>query len=322
MSIKLIYARIGSNEVFMNFEQKYLQIKNVVEEDFKILETGILEIFSTKTPLDKELERFLTAPSKRLRPLLGFLFCRNIYNKINDSQRKILLAIELIHNATLIHDDVIDKADKRRNIETINTKFSEDLAVVAGDFLLSAAMEKIIETDSIEALKICTKGLKKTCIGEINQYFNKYKITSIEDYIKKSEEKTALLFQIAVLASVSTEKNLSESIKKTANEFALNFGIAFQIRDDLKNIIDNKNYSSDINNGIYTAPIIYAKQENPDILNHKNLQEALAKTKGIEKTRNLLDNYFEKAIKAIEPIEENIYKKTLINLIELLKESV
>jgi len=304
----------------------YTNVKNTVKADFVFLEAEIINLFKGNTPLDTQLSNFLTAPAKRLRPLLGFLFLRHIFGNINPNQHKILLAVELIHNATLIHDDVIDEAKKRRNQETINAKFDDNLAVVAGDFLLSIAFEKVIETQSIKVLEVFTSALKSTCIGEINQYFNKFNITSIDEYIEKSKQKTALLFQMGVLGSLLlSETEPDETLKQAAIDFSQNFGIAFQIRDDLLNILNSNLQNNDIKLGIYTAPIIFAKQENENILESGNIQEAINSTKGIEKTKDLMDNYFNKALQALEEINQserlndNKYKQAICKLIELLR---
>lgn len=305
----------------MSFEDRYIQIKNIVKEDFNFIESEIKNLFADKSPLDKDLSNFLTAPAKRLRPLLGLLFLKCLYGKINLKQYDLLIAVELIHNATLIHDDVIDKAEKRRKQETLNTKFNNNLAVIAGDFLLSIAMEKVINTESVDVIKICTSALKYTCLGEINQYFSKNKITSIEEYIEKSKEKTALLFEIGILGGLLlSEKTIDENLRQAAVDFSQNFGIAFQIRDDLINILNSEQLSNhDINSGIYTAPVLFAYQENQNILNEENIFNAIKETQGIEKTKSLIDNYFNKSVLAIQNLENNIYKKTILELIELLQ---
>lgn len=305
----------------MNFEDKYQNIKNTVKEDMYLLEEEITSLFNGETPLDKTLLEFLKAPSKRLRPLLGFLFLKSALNEVNQQQRDILLAVELIHNATLIHDDIIDDATKRRKHETLNAKFDNNLAVIAGDFLLSIAMEKVIETGSVEVIKLCTSALKSTCKGEINQYFSKFKLPELNDYIEKSKNKTALLFEVGILGGLHLCKsNVENNLIKNAKEFSQNFGIAFQIRDDLMNLSGIS--SEDINLGIYTAPVIFAVSENPDILNTENILTSIKKTKALEKTKDLMDNYFVRAKNALNNFEESIYKESLITLMDELKISI
>jgi len=311
--------------MLMIFEEKYGEIKNIVAEDFIFLETKITDLFVDENPLNEKLLNFLTAPSKRIRPLLGFLFLRCVFKNLSESQYKALLAVELIHNATLIHDDVIDNSSKRRNQKTINAQFDDNLAVVAGDYLLSISLEQTISTKSIEVLELFTEALKSACVGEINQYFNKFNLTSIEEYIKKSRDKTALLFQTGILAGLLlSDKKDDENLKRIATEFSENFGIAFQIRDDLINITswdDLKPSQNDFKSGIYTAPIIFAAQENVNISDKNSLAE-LKQTRAIEKTKDLMDNYFNKSISAIKDFEESAHKVAILELIELLKNSV
>lgn len=308
----------------MDFENKYNLIKCCIKEDLDNIEQSLKDLFKEDTKINLELSKLINAPAKRIRPLIGILFLKSIFGKLNKKQLNVLLAVELIHNATLIHDDVIDRADKRRNQDTLNTKFDDNLAVASGDFLLSLAMEKIIETGSIEVLQLCTFALKQTCIGEINQYFDKFKIPSLEDYIKKSKEKTALLFEIAVLCSLLLSyEERTEELKQKAIDFSQNFGIAFQIRDDLINVLRaDSNSNNDISSGIYTAPIIFAQEENSKISDGDNILQKLKATKGIEKTKKMMDNYFNKSILALEGLEEGIYKKAILELVELLKVSL
>lgn len=309
----------------MTFEEKYKKIKNIVAQDLMSLEQDINDIFkeksTEKTSLDKDLSDFLAAPSKRLRPILGFLFLRSVFDKVTPEQKDVLLAVELIHSATLIHDDVIDKAEKRRSRETLNIKFDDNLAVIAGDFLLSIALEKVINTGSLDVLKFFTSTLKSTCIGEINQYFNKFQVPTIDEYIKKSKKKTALLFQVGIIGSLLLKKeSFDKNLNKAAEIFSENFGIAFQIRDDLINLLNSDKLEiNDLNSGIYTAPVIFAQQENENLLNEENILVSIKNTQGIEKTKILIDNYFDKSISAIEEFENNLYKKTILELIDLLK---
>ncbi len=308
----------------MKFKQRYEEIKKNADKDFEILESDISKLFQEKSPLNVHLLKFLAAPSKRIRPLLGFLFLRSLSNKVNNNQYKIMLTVELVHNATLIHDDIMDNASVRRKQKTLNTKFDNDLAVVAGDYLLSISLEKVIETNSPQVLKLFTSAIKQTCLGEINQYFTKNKVTSIEDYIEKSRQKTALLFEMGVLGGFLLGEDSQDTKKqKMASDFAQNFGIAFQIRDDLMNVLSmEKNDENDFQSGVYTAPLIFAREENKNILNEKNILKAIKNTKSIEKTRALMDNYFKKAIFSMEKIAANKYKSAIVELIEILKMSV
>ena len=304
----------------MGFDEEYLKIKSVVKNELDSVENKISNLFEKKNPLEVKLAEFLVSSPKRLRPLIGILFLRAIFPQVSQAQLEAFVAVELIHNATLIHDDVIDNAEFRRKKESVNCQFDNNLAVVAGDFLLSIAMEKIINLNSVDVMKLCTTSLKKTCVGEINQYFNKYKITTLDEYIQKSEEKTALLFEVSVLSGILLADSNEEQIQ-VATEFAKNFGIAFQIRDDLINFLsEDSAIKKDFSDGIYTAPIIFAHEENSSILESENIFAAIKNTKAIEKTKVLMDNYFNKSILALGNLDNNIYRNSLLSLNGLLRE--
>ncbi len=293
---------------------------SLIADDLEILEADIINIFGNQSQIDKDLLSFIAAPAKRLRPSVGLMFLRAAFGDINIMQRKILLAVELIHNATLIHDDVIDESSERRGKISFNAKFSNSLAVVAGDFLLSIAMEKILETSSLEVLKVFTNALKSVCVGEINQYFSKYEIPTLDKYIEKSMRKTATLFEIGLISGVLVSSDSSNlNLLNSASNFAKNFGIAFQIRDDILNVLNNGN---DINSGIYTAPLIFAQREVPDILDKSDILTVIKATGALAKSKDLMDNYFEDAISAIAGIPQNMYKDGILALIESLKVSL
>ena len=282
----------------MTFTEKYSKILSVVQED--IDKINLLDGIDIQEPLKSELCAILNAPSKHIRALVSFLYLRAICKKIDEFQINYQTSIELVHNASLIHDDVIDNSKIRRNKKTLNEQFDSKLAVISGDYLLSLAMKKVIEIGNIELVSMFCKTLKDMTEGEISQYFDKNKIPTIEQYINKSEKKTARLFQTALVGGVMLSGN---NEFKNADLFAKNFGIAFQVRDDLINFETTK---SDINDGIYTAPVIYS--------NGEDITDA-----SIEKTKDLLNNYFDNAAKYLCNIEDNKYKLALLELVELLK---
>ena len=261
--------------------------------------TPITSLIQIEEPLKSKLIEFLQAPSKRIRPLVTILYLR-AYN-INVTQRhyKLLTAVELMHNASLIHDDIIDESKIRRNNKTLNFEFDNKLAVISGDYILSKALFYLSEIKSPETIDIFAQTLSQMCEGETFQYFNKFEIPTLENYLKKTEQKTAKLFQSVLESAILISK---KELFHNASEFGKNFGTAFQIRDDLINV---KTLQTDITDGIYTAPVIFAG-------NTQNLQN------GIEKTYCLLDKYIEKAKQNL-PAENNKYKHALEELLELLR---
>lgn len=288
----------------MTFEYKYQHIKQLAQNEIKFIEDFMVQSIDTREPLKSYIINFLTAPSKRLRPLLSILFYKSVYGKISEEQLKALSAVELIHSASLIHDDIIDESELRRGLKTAANEFGNKLGVISGDYLLSVAMKIVTELGSVELLKNFSNTLNKMCIGEINQNFDRFKIGTIEEYIEKSKNKTAYLFETALF----TPFVINNIENKNASDFGLNVGIAFQIRDDLLNLTKTdslKPVKNDIAEGIYNAPVIYAGS----VENYSD---------GVEKTRILLNNYINSARTAINYLGNNEYKKCLEDFLELL----
>jgi geranylgeranyl pyrophosphate synthase len=285
----------------MAFNEKYFKILNIVQK--YIDKIDLTSEISIQEPLKTKVVEILNAPSKHIRPLVSFLLLKAIGAEIDENQILYQTAIELVHNASLIHDDVIDESFERRNVQTVNQKFGNQTAVILGDYLLAVSMNKILQINIPELVNIFCETLKVMSLGEINQNLTKYKIPAIDEYIKKSEQKTAKLFETAILGAMIINGH-SEQSKESSKDFAKNFGIAFQIRDDLINCITSK---SDINEGIYTAPVIYSSG-------------TTITGEGIEKTKILLNNYLDTAKESLKSIKDNEYKSALIELVELLRD--
>lgn len=277
----------------MSFSKKYNSIKSLVTDELDALKTEMLLGFEEYY----DLYEYISAPSKNIRSVLAFLFLKACNTGITPVQIKLQAVVELIHNASLLHDDVIDESQTRRSIASFNKQEGNRLAVISGDFVLSFALKKLVELNSVEIVNIFAQTLNKMCLGEIRQNKQKFKIPALEEYIEKTYNKTGALFE----ASIQGALLLAGSDKNA--DFAKNFGIAFQIRDDILNIKTN---NSDIQSGIYTAPVIYSG--NPD----KPLE-------GIEKAKDLLDTYLYRAKQDIQNLPKNKYSSALIKLVELLK---
>lgn len=290
----------------MGFFEEYNKILNPIQEDLNEIENRITQSIKLSCALDDLLRDFLTQKAKRIRPVLSLLYLRANNIKPTDAHYDFLTAIEIIHNASLVHDDVIDESNTRRESETLNSKFNNKIAILTGDYLLTNALNFLNNLNSPEIISLCSNTLSEMCQGEVEQYFNRFKITSIENYLKKTEQKTAKLFQTAVEGAIILSKNLE---RKNAANLGYNFGMAFQIRDDLLNIsgIDKtKPFQNDIAHGIYNAPIIFAEQT-----------EDLST--GFAKTETLLNNYVINAENTIKHLEENIYKQSIKKLLGILK---
>ena len=233
--------------------------------------------------LTYDLEKFIFTNPKRLRPIFIFLFAK-ILKIENPLVMDIALITELIHNASLIHDDIIDEEKVRRNNPTFYEKYGSKLAVLEGDLLLSLALECLSKT-TLDISQIFAKRIKKTILGEISQNENLDKMIDVESYLNKTYAKTANLF-VAGLEALFTISDKNENLLK----FIENYALAFQIKNDIDNFKKDK---SDIKNGNYTLPMIYSSVE-------KSIEY-------VEKLKN-------SALDELKNINNSIYKDSLIEL--------
>lgn len=307
-----------------------------IEEDLLMLEKHMPEsLKSGNSNLDQIMEYALKSGGKRLRPALVFLFSRALYGGLLTKNHFYLAeAVEMIHTASLIHDDVVDEAETRRGLLTVGKKWNYRTAVIAGDFVLARALMKLVSVGNI-ATEMFAGTLNELCIGEIQQGSQKFKIISFEDYIRKSERKTAKLFIAGTECAASIIPNTNNLIIKAVREYSKNFGIAFQIMDDVLNFTGQgeklgKPAGNDLKNGILTAPVLFALEEyekKQDLTLKKLINnqfkgkndfslsmQLVLTSNGVERAKHLAEYYTGEAIKSLEILEDNVYKKALIDL--------
>ena len=291
----------------MSFNEQYKNIKQLAISEINIIEQKMIEDINLQEPLNSFLKDFLLAPSKRIREVLPVLYFKALNKNLNQKQLDMLSIIEIVHNASLIHDDIIDESTLRRGNKTVSYQFGNKLGVITGDYLLSLALGKLCKIGNIPVIEKCSDTIKKMCIGEVNQNFSRFKIGTLDDYIEKTKNKTAYLFELSLLSVAMLDETSKYNMANLSN-FALNTGIAFQIRDDILNMLNtdkSKPNNNDIENGIYNAPVILGNKED----NY---------TSGIEKTKGLLNNYIEQAGNEIKLLPDNKYKLALEEFLELL----
>lgn len=297
----------------------------IVEKELGTLNQYLVNsLVDDKNRISEDICDYLCSKSKRIRPVLVFLFTKAMGIELDDKVYHLACGVELVHNSTLVHDDILDNADTRRGKVSLNYKLGNNLSVLAGDILLSVALRELVKCGSVEAIDAFAESIYLMCKGEINQNFTIGKIPTMEEYIQKSEYKTAELFK-APLASLCLIKN--KLAKDNVLSFARNFGIAFQIKDDLLNILKNdptKPVMSDIHNGIYTAPVLFLNDDIncvSELSENQIIEKLQANRKYIEKTVDLIKEYADKAIEAISFIEDNQYKQEIIKLTKNLYEA-
>ena len=296
---------------------------HIIESELNIFNKDLSDTIN-KYPnkITKNISDFIFSKSKRIRPILLILTAKALNLDITEQLINLSVASEIIHNATLIHDDIIDNSNIRRGRVSLNIELGNNLSVLSGDILLSLTMQKLIQCGNIEILNIFAKSLTKMCIGEINQQFTLNTITKVEEYIEKSQYKTAELFKAAfeslcILFDIKNKENIIS--------FSINYATAFQIRDDLINILKTdktKPSLSDIYNGIYTLHVIFLAEENKGNFENLTKEEIIDKlstnSKAINETKKQIEKYADKAIDSLNFIRDNQYKDKIIELTQNL----
>lgn len=216
--------------------------------------------------LRSALEHLLTAGGKRIRPTLGLL----VGNMLGAPEEKLITlgaSVELLHTATLVHDDLIDGALLRRGMPTLNARWSPAATVLTGDFLFARAAKLAAEADYLPLMKLFSETLATIVNGELTQMFSARGVIKRSNYYERIYAKTASLFEMSALAAamVATE---DEGTRESIKSFGYEVGMAFQIVDDILDFTGDqstvgKPIGSDLLNGLVTLPAIYFAEANP-----------------------------------------------------------
>jgi len=291
---------------------------NSVDHELKQLNINLQNMIIAEHPiLYAAAEQLFSAGGKRIRPAILLMVAKLIADngQISAQQKRLAEITEIIHTASLVHDDVIDDCETRRGTETVHSVFSNKIAILAGDFLFAQSSWYLANLDNPNVIKIISKVITDFAEGEVQQGIKSFDYTiSIEDYIEKSFYKTASL--IACSCKGITMLNLDKISKQ--NDFYLygkHIGLAFQIIDDILDLISSptilgKPAGSDIKNGNLTAPLIFALKEKPELItlienefaNEKSINQAIKmikNTSGIEKAKDLAQEHMQIAIHII-----------------------
>lgn len=215
------------------------------------------------SPLITSVARhLLTARGKRIRPVFVFLAARATGNE-SEHLVDAALAIELIHTATLLHDDVVDESDIRRGVETVNARWNNLVSVLMGDYLFAKAFRIMVDTRTMELVAAICRATERVSVGELRQIeeISNYQLTE-ENYLDVIADKTASLFAVSCESGAILNGGNTRSRERLA-VFGESIGTAFQITDDLLDLIGDrtvtgKDPGNDLLNGKVTLPLIHA----------------------------------------------------------------
>ncbi len=304
-----------------------------VEADLQVLTENLKNLVGARHPiLYAAAEHLFGAGGKRLRPAIVLLIARATLpgEDITPRHRRLAEITEMIHTASLVHDDVLDEADTRRGIQTVHSRFTNRVAVLAGDFLFAQSSWYLANLDNLEVVKLLSQVIMDLAEGEIQQGLNAFETDfSIEAYLEKSYYKTASL----LANSAKAAGKLSEVSATTCEKLYLygrNLGLAFQIVDDILDFtasaeVLGKPAGSDLASGNLTAPTLYALQEYPQLVeliatefeDTADLAKALRlihDSEGITKSRALAQHHAQLAVAQLTDLPASTSLQALVEM--------
>ena len=277
------------------------------------------------------LEHLLAAGGKRVRPTLSLL----VGNMLGAPLEKVVTlgaAVELLHTATLVHDDLIDGSLLRRGTPTLNARWSPPATVLTGDFLFARAAKLAAETDHLPLMKLFSETLAIIVNGELTQMFTSRGLINRDNYYKRIYAKTASLFEMTTRAAAMVSPVNEESIE-SMRDFGYQIGMAFQIVDDILDFSGDQNavgkpLGSDLLNGLVTLPAIYFAEINPDDLdvlslpqggwtNNENMSRLVEKIRSSICTKKAMveaEQHVERALSRLEAMDPCAEREALENL--------
>ena len=241
--------------------------KPVEAEMSQFIELYKASLSSTNVLLNQVIEHVIQKPGKMMRPLLLFLIAK-YFGKVTPVAYHAAVSLELLHTATLIHDDVVDESDQRRGQASVNTAFNNKVAVLSGDFFLATALQQVSLTRNFEIVDIVARLGQVLADGELLQLYNIANNTlSYDVYFDIIKNKTAILFSSCARAGAIAGGADSQLVKE-ATEFGEYIGLCFQIKDDILDYFESKELGkptgNDMKEGKLTLPVLYALNSTQD----------------------------------------------------------
>ena len=309
----------------MKLKYLYADLKS----DLDIIEKELeLAVNSTSHLLNDASLHLLQAGGKRIRPVFVLLSAK--FGQFNiENMKKIAVPLELIHMASLVHDDVIDNSDMRRGRKTVKAEWNNRVAMYTGDFIFARALQYVTAIENPRAHQILARTMVEIVNGEIIQIEDKFRSNqTIKDYFRRIKRKTALLIESSCeLGAVVSEA--SESDIFHLRRFGYYVGMSFQIVDDILDFTATdkelgKPAGSDFLQGNFTLPILLMKDDKRIVpyiekvmsgelseVDRKNMLQIVRKSDAINESMKISNAYLKKALKEVEALSDNPMKKKL-----------
>lgn len=312
---------------------KFTTIYDPLKSELQIIEEALINAIDAKHPiLEKSSIQLLKAGGKRIRPV--FVLLSSQFGNIKENKEQVYaaaVALELIHMATLVHDDVVDDATLRRGHPTIKHTYDNRIAMYSGDYILARALEVISTISQIDVHKELSDTLVKVVEGEVDQIEDQYNLNqSLRNYLRRIKRKTALLIatscKLGALASGADNKSVRQLYK-----YGYYVGMSFQIIDDILDITASpeqlgKPTGSDLLQGNITLPVLCAMEDETfanelqvvfedrqeiKLDDIKHILKMIVQSDAIKKSYQLSDLYLQKANLALNKLPKNKAKRTL-----------
>ncbi len=304
-----------------------------VEADLTLLVKNLKGLVGAKHPiLYAAAEHLFGAGGKRIRPAIVLLLARAVSNGADllPQHRRLAEITEMIHTASLVHDDVVDESEMRRGVPTVHSSFGNRIAVLAGDFLFAQSSWYLANLDNLTVVKLLSEVIMDLAEGEIQQGLNRFDTgLTLDAYLEKSYYKTASLIANSA-KSVGVLSGLPEHQLNNLYAYGRHLGLAFQIVDDVLDFTGSmevlgKPAGSDLKSGNLTAPVLYALEETPSLarLIEREFSEAgdfeqaldlIHASQGIARSRDLATQHVDQAIACLQDLPVSDAQKALVEL--------
>ncbi|MDQ0271081.1 heptaprenyl diphosphate synthase component II [Cytobacillus purgationiresistens] len=306
---------------------KLKMMYSFLNSDLNVIEKALEETIQAESPLlQKASLHLLQAGGKRLRPVFVLLAGKFGHYDIKNI-KNVAVSLELIHMASLVHDDVIDDARLRRGELTIKAKWDNRIAMYTGDFIFARALEVLSKIEKPTAHQILANTLVELCLGEIEQIKDKFNYDqSSRTYFRRIKRKTAILIAASCqLGAIAAD--VDEEIHNKLYKIGYNIGMSYQIIDDVLDFMGTekelgKPAGGDLQQGNITLPVLFAMENKAfreriiqvnEQTSKQDLEEVLSVIKssgGIERSLQVSDRYLQKALSLIEELPQNRAKNT------------
>lgn len=313
------------------------QITNIVAPQIEAFEKEYADQLKSSVTLANTITDYLNKRrGKQLRPLLTLLSAGACQGEISQHSIKMAVAMELLHNSSLIHDDVVDDSSLRRGIPTVNNTWGNKIAVLSGDFYLAKVMTLLCRHASPEEMEVVNGTAVSMSEGELLQQQTAHSLNLDEsNYIATIEKKTASL--IAACCEIGCLAGKKNDYTENLRQFGLHFGLAFQMRDDMLDYMPEANtgkpYGNDLQERKMTLPLLnYLAMTDPsrkeillkqiadgvDEIIAMQIVAEVSHSGAMEKTQSRINTEVSTAIDALKPLPDSIYKQAMIDLATLL----